>query len=152
MVTNAHTNVFSKKTNGHLTEDLMIPATNGRGEKVYKVTIPMKLPSLNEYINVCRTNPYKASKYKKDIERDISVFLSRLPKFDKPISIHFHWVEENKKRDLDNIAFSKKFILDAMVKCGVLTDDSRRYITAFTDTFEYGKEAKVILEISEVEG
>ena len=24
--------------------------------------IAMKLPSLNEYVNVCRTNPYKASK------------------------------------------------------------------------------------------
>lgn len=119
---------------------------------MYRVEISMKLPSLNEYINVCRTNPYKASKFKKDLEKDISIFLSRLPKFENKVSIHFHWIEENKKRDLDNVAAGKKFILDAMVKSGKLTDDNRNNVVAFTDTFEYGKEAKVILEISEVEG
>ena len=30
--------------------------------------IRMKLPSANEYIGVCRTNPYKAAKFKKDLE------------------------------------------------------------------------------------
>ena len=113
--------------------------------------IPMKLPSLNEYVNVCRTNPYMASKFKKDIERDISVFLSRLPKFEHPVHIHFHWVEGNKRRDLDNVAYAKKHILDAMVKCGLLKDDNRNCVTGFTDTFEYARESKVILEIEEVE-
>ena len=122
----------------------------------YKVTIPMRLPSLNDMIHDCRGNKYLAAKNKKDIERDISVFLSRLPKMEKPIKIHFHWVEQNRKRDLDNICASKKYILDAMVKCGVLTDDNRNYVTAFTDTFEFPKpkekkEARVDLEISEVE-
>ena len=113
--------------------------------------IPLKLPSLNEYIDVCRTNPYKASKFKKDLESTIGIFISRLPVFERPIKIHFHWVEENKRRDLDNCAFSKKFILDAMVKYQKLLDDNRKIVTAFTDSFSYGKEAKVILEIEEVE-
>lgn len=114
--------------------------------------IPFRLPSLNEYINVCRTNPYKASKFKKDLENDIGVFINHIPVFDKPIKIHFHWVEENKKRDLDNVAYAKKHILDAMVKCGKLKDDNRKCVTAFTDTFSYGKDSKVILEIEESEG
>lgn len=112
--------------------------------------IPLKLPSLNEYIDVCRTNPYKASKFKKDLESTIGIFLSRLPVFERPIKIHFHWVEENKRRDLDNICAAKKFILDAMVKQGKLKDDNRRFVAAFTDTFEYQKEAKVVIEITEV--
>ena len=116
----------------------------------YKVTIPMKLPSLNEYIRVCRTNPFMANKFKQDMERDISVFLSRLPRFEHPVTIHFHWVEGSKRRDLDNVAFSKKFILDAMVKCGLLKDDNRNCVTAFTDTFAYDKEARVELEITEI--
>jgi Holliday junction resolvase RusA-like endonuclease len=111
--------------------------------------IGMKLPSANEYIGVCRTNPYKAAKFKKDIEDQIGAFIADLPKFNKSIKIHFVWVEENRRRDLDNIAFSKKFILDSMVKHGKLLDDNRKIVTAFTDTFEYGKEAKVILEIEE---
>lgn len=112
--------------------------------------IAMKLPSLNEYTNICRTNPYKASKFKKNLEDDIGVFIGRLPRFEKPVKIHFHWIEGNKRRDLDNIAFAKKFILDALVKYGKLKDDNRKCVTAFTDTFSYDKESRVILEIEEI--
>ena len=116
----------------------------------YKCEIPMKLPSLNEYVNVCRTNAYMASKFKKDLERDIGIFIEKLPRFMNPVEIHFHWIEGNKRRDLDNICFAKKFILDAMVKEGKLKDDNRKCVTAFTDTFSYDTETKVILEIKEV--
>ena len=117
---------------------------------MYKIEIPMKLPSLNEYVNVCRTNKFKAGKYKADIERKIGFYLMKMPRWNNPIKIHFHWVEGNKRRDLDNICFSKKFILDAMVKMNKLKDDNRKYVTAFTDTFEYADKSKVILEIEEV--
>lgn len=113
------------------------------------IVIDMKLPSLNEYINVCRANKYKAAKYKADIENDIAYFLIKMPKYDNPIRIHFHWIEGNKRRDLDNVCFAKKFILDAMVKTGKLKDDNRNCVTAFTDSFSYGRETKVILEIEE---
>lgn len=114
-----------------------------------RVEINMKLPSLNEYVNVCRTNKFKASKFKKNLEEDIMMFTNRLPRFENPVKIHFHWIEGNKRRDLDNICFAKKFILDALVKSGKLQDDNRKCVTAFTDTFEYGEETKVILEIEE---
>lgn len=113
-------------------------------------TIQMKLPSLNEYINVCRTNKYQAAKFKADIENDIALFLRRMPRYENPIKINFHWVEGNKKRDYDNIAFAKKFILDTMVKMGKLKDDNRNYVRAFTDNFYYGDETKVIIEIEEI--
>lgn len=118
---------------------------------VYRAEIKMKLPSLNEYINICRTNPFKASKFKKGLEEDIGIFISSLPRFEHPIKIHFHWVEGSKRRDLDNVCYAKKHILDAMVKAGKLKDDNRKCVTGFVDTFEYGKETKVILEIEEVE-
>jgi Holliday junction resolvase RusA-like endonuclease len=111
--------------------------------------LPMKLPSCNEYIRVCRTNPYMASKFKRDIEDAIGIYIADLPTFDR-VKIHFHWIEESKRRDYDNICFSKKFILDALVKFKKLKNDNRKCVTAFTDTFEYAKEAKVILEIEEV--
>lgn len=114
-----------------------------------KLTIPLKLPSLNEYINECRKNRYAGGKMKRQVETDIMWFLKKLPVYEKPIKIHFHWIEDNKRRDLDNVAFGKKFILDSMVKAGRLKDDNRRYVTGFTDTFEYGKEAKVIIEVTE---
>ena len=70
----------------------------------------MKLPSLNEYVNVCRTNKFKAGKYKADIEQEIGFYLMKMPNWSNPIKIHFHWIEGNKRRDLDNICFAKKFI------------------------------------------
>lgn len=118
---------------------------------VYKVKIPFKLPGANEYIQVCRANRYKAAKFKKNLEADIGLFLKNLPKFETPIKIHFIWIEENKRRDPDNTAFAKKFILDALVKNGKLKNDNHKYVTAFTDTFEYGEEPGVVLEIEEVE-
>lgn len=115
-----------------------------------RVEITMKLPSLNEYINACRSNRFQGAKMKKDVEDDIMIFLSKVPVFDNPVRIHFHWIEENKRRDLDNICFAKKFILDALVKSGKLADDNRKIVTAFIDTFEYGNESRVILDIEEV--
>ena len=115
-----------------------------------KYTINMKLPSLNDYIRVCRCNKFQAAKFKADIEREIGFYLLKMPKWDNPIKIHFTWIEGNKRRDLDNICFAKKFILDAMQKYGKLTNDNRKCVQGFTDTFKYDKETKVILEIEEV--
>lgn len=116
-----------------------------------KYEIPIKLPSLNDYIRVCRTNKFMAAKYKAAREQEIGLFLAKMPRWTKPIKIHFHWIEGNKRRDLDNICFAKKFILDAMVKFEKLKDDNRKCVYAFTDTFEYGDKAKVILEVEECE-
>lgn len=115
-----------------------------------KCEIDMKLPSLNDYVKWCRSNKFMAAKKKAEIEQEIGLHLTKMPKMSKPIKIHFHWIEGTKRRDLDNIAFAKKFILDAMVKYGKLENDNRRHVTAFTDTFEYGDKTKVVLEIEEV--
>lgn len=115
-----------------------------------KLEIPMKLPSLNQYINECRKNKFAGSNMKKQVQNDIGYFINKLPTFKKPITIHFTWVEANNKRDYDNIAFAKKFILDAMQECGKLENDNRKWVTGFTDSFELGNEYKVILEIEEV--
>ena len=115
-----------------------------------KYEINMKLPSLNDYTRWCRGNKYLAAKKKAEIEQEIGLHLTKMPKWTNPIKIHFHWVEGTKRRDLDNVCFAKKFILDAMVKFGKLKDDNRKCVTAFTDSFEYGKETKVILEIEEI--
>ena len=116
-----------------------------------KVEINIKLPSLNEYVNVCRANPFEANKYKQALENRIRYFTDKLPRFDRPVKIHFHWIEGNKRRDLDNICFAKKFILDALVKSGKLKDDNRKCVTAFKDTFSYGDETKVVLYIEEAD-
>jgi len=121
---------------------------------IFRVEIPFRLPSCNTYINECRRNRYAAAKLKSDVENDIRLYFRDLPHIDKPVRIKFTWIEPNRKRDLDGICFGKKFILDALVKHGVLSNDNRKHVTAFTDVFEYdkdAKDAKVVLEIEEVE-
>lgn len=111
--------------------------------------IPLKLPSLNDYVKACRSNKFAGGNMKKKYETLIIKYLQEIPKFNNPITINFHWVESNHKRDLDNIAFAKKFILDAMQKNGNLINDNAEYVKGFTDTFEYSKENKIIITIIE---
>lgn len=116
-----------------------------------RIEIPYKFPSLNEYIDACRTNRYAAAKMKRQIQDDIAWFIAKLPRFDKPVAIAFTWIEANKKRDYDNVCAARKFILDALVEQGKLHDDNRKIVTRFTDDFVNGDEWKVILEITEVQ-
>ena len=118
-----------------------------------KVEINMKLPSLNEYVRANRTvsrGYYAGAKMKNEVEEGIMYSLARLPKITKPVFIRFTWIEKNRKRDKDNIAFGKKFILDAMQKSGQLDNDNWKWIRGFSDSFELGDDYKVILEIEEV--
>ena len=115
----------------------------------YVIEIPMKLPSLNDYIRACRGNKYGANNIKKTLESEIAYYLAPLPRFEKPVKIHFLWIEETKRRDYDNIAFAKKFILDALQKSGKLKNDNRKWVKGFMDDFEYGEQG-VIITIREV--
>lgn len=113
----------------------------------FLIEIPYKFPSLNDYTRACRSGWQAGAKMKEKIEKDIGWFLKDLPVFDRPIIIHFLWIEDNKRRDYDNIAFAKKFILDAMQKQGRLANDNRKHVVGFTDSFDYGKPTRVILRI-----
>lgn len=127
------------------------PTALYEGEPTARLEILYKFPSLNEYTNACRRNAYAGASMKKKVQRDIGYFVNKLPKFEKPITIEFTWIEGDNRRDLDNVAFSKKFILDALVECGKLVDDNRKIVTAFRDKFKFEKGIwKVILEIREV--
>ena len=111
--------------------------------------IPYKFPSLNDYTRACRSGWKAGARMKEKIQKDIGWFLKDLPVFENPIIIHFLWIEDNKRRDYDNVAFAKKFILDAMQEQGRLKNDNRKFVVGFSDDFEYGQTAGVILKIEE---
>jgi Holliday junction resolvase RusA-like endonuclease len=52
-----------------------------------------------------------------------------------PVDIDNYWFERNRRRDKDNIAFAKKFLLDGLVKAGVLADDGWDEINDIRDRF-----------------
>ena len=103
-----------------------------------------KLPGLNDYTRTNRSNRFMANKMKQDIQKDICkcIVLSlnkTLEKVDRyPIGLTIKWYEPNNRRDIDNITFGTKFILDSMVCMGIIENDSRKYVDSiehivFTD-------------------
>jgi Holliday junction resolvase RusA-like endonuclease len=107
-----------------------------------KITIPIRLPGLNEYIDVCRGNKYAAAEWKNQADDDCLIFIKsalRGRKFNS-IGITFNWYEKNRQRDKDNICFAKKFILDAMQKGKVLKNDGWSQIRYFRDEFYVDKD------------
>jgi Holliday junction resolvase RusA-like endonuclease len=119
-----------------------------------KITIPMKLPGLNEYISACKVQKgrwNKGNQMKQEVQAEMVWYLKKLPKLHNPVTIKFIWVSEHgDRRDLDNICFAKKFILDALQQCGKLTNDNRKYVVGFTDEFVYGEKYEIRLEIEEL--
>ena len=116
-------------------------------------TIRAKLPSLNEYINACRANRYQAANFKREVEEVIGWAIKQarakgeLKPIDQPCRVYFEWHEKTAKRDCDNIASAKKFILDAMQKNGIIKNDNQKYIKGFTDTFVRSESDYVIVRL-----
>ena len=100
----------------------------------YHFTVNGKLPSLNEVIAKNRTNKYAGAKYKKDIETFIITMIKTAQRagtikpINEPCEIYIYWNEQTKRRDVDNIQSAQKFILDALVRSGILIDDCRKYV------------------------
>ena len=116
-----------------------------------KFTIEGRLPSLNYYVNSCRTNRFAAAKMKKECEELITHYIknSVMETYKEPVTIRFSWYEKNTRRDKDNIAFGKKFILDALQKTGVLENDNWHCVTGFVDEFFVDKDRpRIEVEIS----
>ena len=93
--------------------------------------IKEKLPSLNEYTDACRAGKRKGAEFKKNIEEIIWAYIKTsktVHPVEGPVEIHFEWHEADRKRDVDNITFAKKFILDAMQKCNIIKNDGRKYV------------------------
>lgn len=125
-----------------------------RRRATIKFTIHSRLPSLNEVISENRANRYKGAKLKKDTEALIIAEIKQQkvqPVTEYPVEVFIRWLEPNRKRDVDNIQSSKKFILDAMVKAGVLVNDSQRYVEQVYDVVEVGNSARVEVEVTPCE-
>lgn len=107
------------------------------------VTIEHRFVSLNEYVDRERANRYAAAAIKKKETGISEEAMKQLQPIEQPCTIVFNWYVTNKRRDLDNIAFAKKFILDGAVKAGILKSDNVQYVIGFSDYIQYGDIEKV---------
>ncbi len=119
---------------------MLKPIGNGHLDRVI---IKGRLTGLNEYVSAERSNRFKAASIKKSEEEVITLALidavqkGTLHSHTKPCELWITWVEQNHRRDLDNISFATKFIQDAMVKSGVFPDDSTKFIRLIHHTVAF---------------
>lgn len=103
------------------------------------LVIKGRLDNLNDYTNACRSNRYAGAKCKEKNEEIITGYIEQQLRgvhFQGKTYLHFRWIEPNRNRDLDNVCFAKKFILDALVKNKVLETDGWRGVWGFMDEFD----------------
>lgn len=119
-----------------------------------RLIIPGQLPGANDYIDACRYNKHLANKMKHQADSAVMWAAKtqlRGVRFDRQVIMHYKWVEPNRHRDKDNIAFAKKFVQDALVRAGVIKNDGWAQIKGFSDDFDVDcKRPRVEVEILEV--
>lgn len=98
------------------------------------LTIEGELTDLNTYVRAERTNRFISATIKRQETERVAreAQAAKLPPVSRyPVRIGFTWYTRNLRKDVDNIAFGKKFILDGLVLAGVLAGDGRKHVAGF---------------------
>ena len=116
--------------------------------------IDAKLPSLNDYINKLKGPKgktlgavFKAQTDALCMEYMLPVKVAARALCKAPVLILCKWNEKSKRRDLDNVYSGKKYILDAMQKCGIIDNDNYTHIKGVYDTVIHGEKDFVTVEL-----
>lgn len=110
-------------------------------QEVKRFIIYGRFDGLNDYTKACRTNKYGGNAMKKRNEKEIIEALQGAPPLIKyPVKLKITWYEKNRKRDIDNISFAVKFILDGLVKSGILENDGQKQVCGIEHVFEVDAE------------
>ena len=111
--------------------------------------IPGRFVSLNEFYKM---TPMDQHKVKRSADNTVAwcAKAAKVRPYDKPIRYHVLWVEQNRRRDLDNVAFAKKFIQDGLVKAGIIRNDTHHEIVGFSDDFAYdSRNPRIVVTLEE---
>jgi len=115
------------------------------------LTIPERLPGLNDIIKGAKHSPYVYAKEKRRLTDLVCLLaMAGLKPVTEPAYVHCHWYEHDLRRDPDNIAAGIKFVLDGLVLAKILPDDNRTWITGLQHTFHPidRRNPRVVVEIS----
>ena len=120
--------------------------------------IKAQLPSLNQYVRACKAGKHQGNEFKKEIEELIGWSIRQYqasgklsPMENTPCRVHIDWHEATKRRDVDNIQSAQKFILDALQNCGILKNDSRRFVKQIHHLIVDDKEDYVVVRLEKYE-
>ena len=119
------------------------------------IVIPKELTDLNSYINAERRHRMQGAKIKKRETNICMVYLKQavnkgfeIGHDQYPLHITFKWYAKDSRKDLDNIAYAKKYIMDAMQKVELIENDGYKQVQRYTDVYLVDKEKpRVEIEI-----
>jgi Holliday junction resolvase RusA-like endonuclease len=114
-----------------------------------KIYIPFQFTTLNEYINAERTNKYLGAKIKRE-ETEIARLHFIGKTFTSPLELKFTWFVATLGRDLDNLGFCCKYILDGMVKAEAIKGDNLNNVVRIVHEFKKCDRVGVEIEIVEI--
>ena len=99
--------------------------------------IPGTLPQLNDVVRVSKGHWHNYAKEKKKTEDTIIAYIKaqKIKPMDPPVWFHFSWISKDYKVDPDNMAFAKKYIIDALVRSGIISKDGRDTVAGWIDDF-----------------
>lgn len=119
-----------------------------------KIVIDGDFPGLNQIINTAKTHFGAYSQMKKEHTERVQWACKELsPDFEPDrVFLNITYFVPNWRKDQDNIAVAKKFILDGMVEEGIIEDDSHQYIAGWKERFKKDKEnPRIEVVVEEVE-
>lgn len=122
-----------------------------------KFVINEKLPTINDIIRRTNRNRFVGARLKSETDAMIKSYIyaaidsGQITKVTEPIVILIDFYE-NRRRDVDNIQSSQKFILDSLVEAGVLIDDNQKYVKQiYHRLFRSNKEYSIVYLLNEEE-
>lgn len=95
-----------------------------------KYVINGQLAYLNQHDNANRANRFAGAKLKKDMTELVAWQVKGKPPITEPCYITFHW-RYSSRHDFDNQRFACKYVLDGMIKAGILPNDNQNWILGF---------------------
>lgn len=110
-------------------------AVNLKNEQSF--VIPGILPQLNDVVRASKGHWNNYAKEKKKTEDAIILYLrqQKIAPMDPPVWFHFSWISKDYKVDPDNMAFAKKYIIDALVRAKIIPKDGRDTVAGWIDDF-----------------
>lgn len=113
--------------------------------KTQRFFVPGPLPNMNEVISAAKGYNGRGFAYKKMKEEWTGLVEESIRKAEiRPVescTVVLCWMEKNRRRDPDNItAGGTKFVMDGLVKAGILSGDGWDYVKGLLHSWHVDKD------------
>ncbi len=116
--------------------------------QMIRVTIPGRFPSLNEYTAANRSDYRLGAKMKRQETERVAWAAKGKGKIKGPYKVRVVWYEKDRRRDVDNVEFAIKYILDGLVLAGVVEGDSQRFVNHIEHCVEVDpKNPRIVVDV-----